>query len=58
MKRYMATFGHVLTMLEAQIPKQRRSHLAASIPLRAAQSYQRAAAKEILEAATAEPQPR
>ena len=47
MKRYMATFGHVLTMPEAQIPKQRRSHLSASIPLRAAQDYQRAVAKEM-----------
>ena len=47
MKRYMATFGHVLTMPAAQIPPQRRSHLAASLPLHAAQDYQRAVAKEM-----------
>ena len=47
MQRYMATFGHVLTMPAAQIPTQRRSHLSASTPLRAAQDYQRAVAKEM-----------
>ena len=47
MKRYMTNFGHVLTILEAQIPKQRRSHLAASIPLHTAQNYQHAVAKEM-----------
>ena len=47
MKRYMATFGHVLAMPAAEIPPQRRSHLAASLPLHAAQDYQRAVAKEM-----------
>ncbi len=47
MKRCMATFGHVLTIPEAQISKQRHSHLSASIPLRAAQDYQRGVAKDI-----------
>ena len=47
MKKYMATFGNVLTMPAARSPPQRRSHLAASLPLHAAQDYQRAVAKEM-----------
>ena len=47
MKKYMETFEDVLTMPAAQIPAQRRSHLAASLPLHAAQDYQRAVAKEM-----------
>ena len=43
----MATFGHVLTMPAAQIPTQRQAHLSVAMPLRAAQDYQHAVAKEM-----------
>ena len=47
MKKYMETFQDVLTMPVAQIPAQRRSHLAVSMPLHVTQDYQRAVAKEM-----------
>ena len=47
MKGYVEAFGGVLQLDLPEVPTQRRSHLAASLPLHSAADFQRAVAKEI-----------
>ena len=47
MKGYVEAFGCVLQLPLPEVPTQRRSHLAASLPLHSAADFQRAVAKEM-----------
>ena len=47
MKGYVEAFGGVLQLDLPEVPTQRRSHLAASLPLHSAADFQRAVAKEM-----------
>ena len=47
MKGYVEAFGSVLQLNMPEVPMQRRSHLAASLPLHTALDFQRAVAKEM-----------
>ena len=47
MKGYVEAFGGVLQLDLPEVPSQRRSHLAASLPLHSAVDFQRAVAKEM-----------
>ena len=47
MKGYVEAFGGVLQLALPEVPTQRRSQLAASLPLHSAADFQRAVAKEM-----------